>query len=151
VLLITGRPHDPDLEERLRRAAKKDSRIRLRLEVLCEADLIDVVHAADCVLLPYARITGSGALLLALTAGRGVVCSDLPFFRETLEPEPDAGVLASTQPPAFAAGIQEFFAMPAEVRQRAALRLADRYDWARVVAPVASWLTHPEGHARLGF
>src|SRR4051794_33359304 len=49
--------------------------------------------------IPYREITGSSALMSAVTFHRGVVASDLPFFRETLMGEPDAGRLALPDDP----------------------------------------------------
>ena len=59
---------------------------------LHDVDLANLLHAADCVVLPYLEIVGSGALAACLTLARGVVVSDLPYFRESLAREPDAGV-----------------------------------------------------------
>ena len=50
----------------------------------------DIVAAADAVLLPYRKITGSAVLLAAWTLGRGVVASDLPYFREMADGEPES-------------------------------------------------------------
>ena len=72
--------------------AATTSGVELRLGEVEPQVVSDLLHAADAVLLPYRRITGSGVLLQALTAGVGVVASDLPYFREVLAPEPDAGV-----------------------------------------------------------
>ena len=62
---------------------------------LTDQEFADLTAASDAVLLPYRAITGSGALLAALGLGRGVVTSDLPYFREILADEPDAGMVVS--------------------------------------------------------
>jgi glycosyltransferase involved in cell wall biosynthesis len=51
---------------------------------LPEAELADLLAAAEVVLLPYRAATSSYALSLALAQGRPVLASDLPPFREIL-------------------------------------------------------------------
>jgi beta-1,4-mannosyltransferase len=106
-----------------------------------EQRLADLLEAADVVLLPYRDLTSSGALLHALTAGKGVVATDLPYFREVLSNAPEAGVLVrNPAPETLAAAIREFFTISPVQRGRAARELASTFDWQRVVAPVAEWL-----------
>jgi glycosyltransferase involved in cell wall biosynthesis len=101
------------------------------------------MSASDAVLLPYRAVTGSAALLSALASGRGVIASDLPFFREVLAGEPDAGVLVpGRDADAWAHRMLDYLAVPAAVRRAAALRLAGRYSWDRCVEPLVEAL-HP--------
>lgn len=44
---------------------------------------------SDLILLPYRRISQSGALLLALSYHKPIITSDLPSFRETMDGYPD--------------------------------------------------------------
>jgi beta-1,4-mannosyltransferase len=127
--------------ERLRQSANGRPDVTLRLEEMSEQRLADLLAVSDAVLLPYRNITGSGVLLAALTAGRGVVATDLPYFREVLSEADAARVFAEAgNPRALASAISEFFAVPTEQRHSAARALADRYSWPRLVAPVAKWL-----------
>jgi glycosyltransferase involved in cell wall biosynthesis len=108
------------------------------LEAISDQHLSNFLNASDAVLLPYRRITGSAALSTALSAARGVVVADLPYFREVLGPEPDAAAFfrpgcASD----LASAIASFLSVPVEIRNAAASRLAARYDWPTVVEPVA--------------
>jgi beta-1,4-mannosyltransferase len=115
--------------------------VRLVLETVGDDVMSDLYAAADCVLLPYRWITGSGALLTALTLRRAVVASDLPFFRSELTDEPTAGVLVPRgDVAALANGVRAFFASDVGARHAAARRLADRLAWADVVKPVAERL-----------
>jgi len=109
---------------------------------LTEQEFADLTAASDAVLLPYRAITGSGALLSALGLGRGVVTSDLPYFREILAEEPDAGMVVSGWDTAtWANALLEYLERrPAAVRSRAALRLAARYRWDRCVEPLVDAL-----------
>jgi glycosyltransferase involved in cell wall biosynthesis len=146
-LLIAGAVLDPGHGELLREKASGDSRVRLVLRELSDQELADYLHACDCVLLPYRRITGSGALLTASAAGRGVVASDLPWFRATLAAEPDAGTLCRTGDAAdLAAAVGRYLSVPADAREAAARRLADRHSWEEVVRAPGEWLqrTLPE-------
>ncbi|MEM7415868.1 MAG: glycosyltransferase family 4 protein [Gemmatimonadota bacterium] len=105
-----------------------------------EQELWDLLHACDGVLLPYRTITMSGALLAALTAGRGVVATDLPPFREVLGSAGTAAVLAAPSVDGLVAGVRRFLSRPAAERGEAARVLADRWSWPTVVAPVADAL-----------
>ena len=104
-------------------------------------DVADLLHTADCVLFPYRKITGSGALAAAQTFGRGVVVSDLPYFREMLAAEPLAGEFFPAGDAAgLAAAVRRFFDATLAERHVASRRLADRCTWEKAVAPVAAWM-----------
>lgn len=139
-LIVAGHPLEPRFGDDLRRAAAGDSNVTLLLESQPEQTVSDLFAAADCFLLPYAKITGSGSLLTTATLGRGFVATDLPYFRRAVEQEPAAGELC---PVGSAAGltdaVRRFFAVPADRRHRAARGLADRVPWAEVVRPVVDW------------
>jgi glycosyltransferase involved in cell wall biosynthesis len=123
------------------RAAERTPGFALRQRSLTPQEFVDFMSASDAMLLPYSRITGSAALLTALGLNRGVVASDLAYFREILQEEPDAGVLvASRDPREWAESILAYLARPGESRRRAARRLADRYSWDRCVEPIVSAL-----------
>jgi beta-1,4-mannosyltransferase len=108
---------------------------------LTDQEFADLTAASDAVLLPYRAITGSGALLTALGLGRGAVTSDLPYFREMLAGEPDAGMLVSGwDTDAWANALLQYLERPAPARSRAALRLAARYHWDRCVEPLVAAL-----------
>jgi glycosyltransferase involved in cell wall biosynthesis len=139
-LLVAGHPHEAAWGEDLRRRAAGLQGVRFLFEELSEQALADVVHAADCVLLPYQKITGSGAFLTVVTLGRGVVASDLRYFRDLLQREPEAGVLFHEGDAAgLADAIRRFFERDPEERGRAARRIADRFAWSDVVKPVVAW------------
>jgi glycosyltransferase involved in cell wall biosynthesis len=105
---------------------------------LTEQEFADVVAASDVVLLPYRTVTGSGVLLAALTLGRGVVASDVPFFADVLRGHPAAGrVFEPGDARALACSVMRFLEVPAAERETAARRLASRFDWGEIVPPVA--------------
>jgi glycosyltransferase involved in cell wall biosynthesis len=140
-LIVAGWLFEPGLGEGLRERCRGLDNVALLFKRLSQQEIADLVHAADCVVLPYRRITGSAALLTAATLERGVVASDHPFFREVLAFEPDAGVLFPTgNIEALALAIRQFFSGPVGPRHAAARRLADRFSWDEVILPFASWL-----------
>jgi beta-1,4-mannosyltransferase len=127
--------------EKVRRRGSETPNVTLHLDRVSEARLASLIHAADCVLLPYLNILASSALSASLALGRAVVASDLPFFREVLALEPAAGVLAPPgDAPALARAVTTFFTGPMEVRHAAAGRLGQRLAWSNVIAPVGEWL-----------
>jgi glycosyltransferase involved in cell wall biosynthesis len=140
-LVVAGTALDPEYSKMLREQAADDARVRLVLREQTDQEVADLLQACDCVVLPYRRITGSGALLNALTMARGVVASDLSFFRTALAAGPDAGVLFRPgDPTELADAVRRFMTFPAFERNAAARRLADGRAWDKVVRPVGEWL-----------
>lgn len=137
-LLIAGPPH-PDFDTAtLRHRLAAVPKAILAPQRLTNQEFADLASVSDMILLPYRRITGSAALMAALSLGRGVVASDLPFFREILAAEPAAGaIFPRGDAAALARAVRGYRTVPAAARQQAARRLADRYKWADVVSPVA--------------
>ena len=147
-LVIAGRPV-ADAAASLHVSAAGRSDVTLLLRDLDDQEVADWLEAADLVLLPYRKVTGSGTLLHAATSGRAVVASDLPPLREVLGGHPDAGrLVAGGDAGALAAGVEALLEVPADVRTRSARLLADRYAWPRVVPPVAAWLSRHVGDPR---
>lgn len=135
-----------DIEE-LRRCVVRSKRIRLLDRHMTDQEFSDYAAASDAILLPYRKITGSGALLAAWTLGRGVVASDLDLFREMVPEESQAGRLFTRDDPAaLAEAIREYLLVPVQMRNNAARRMADRYEWQQCVLPVAEALRgwHPQ-------
>jgi glycosyltransferase involved in cell wall biosynthesis len=144
VLVVAGPPEMPEYADRLATEAAAVGNVRVIPSRLDVQALVDLLHAADAVVLPYRAITGSAAMLGALTAHCPVVTSDLPFFRETLALEPSAGTIADVvEPRAFAAAIEKLFSIPAAEREAAVRRLSALHEWSAIAAPIAEWL-----HAR---
>jgi glycosyltransferase involved in cell wall biosynthesis len=108
---------------------------------LNDQEFADLMAASDAAFLPYRNVTGSAVLLTAIGFGCPMIAADLPYFREVLGPEPEAGVLISgANPEQWAQAIDAFFAQPLDGRRRAARRLAERYSWDRVVMPLVDAL-----------
>jgi glycosyltransferase involved in cell wall biosynthesis len=108
---------------------------------LTEQEFSDFGSACDAFLLPYDRITTSGVMNAALTLGRGVICSDLPYFRECLRDYPDCGRIAiENTAEEFLVAISEYLDIPAMKRGTAAGKFSDSREWSKVVVPVAESL-----------
>ncbi|MGQ0765614.1 MAG: glycosyltransferase family 4 protein [Gemmatimonadota bacterium] len=106
--------------------------------LMSDHEMADLHSAADAVLLPYEHVTGSGALMTALTLGRGVITSNHQYFSEMLALDQRAGVVARENSPAgLAAAIGDFFAVDQGVRGEAARGLADALRWPDLVGPIA--------------
>lgn len=136
--LCAGSPHSSfDLSSLQKQFDELDNTLLIP-NFLSAQEFSDYTAISDCLLMPYKKITGSGALLAALSLSRGVVASDLPYFRELLADHPGAGILVTTESPKlFAQGIREYLTIPSLQRNQAARDLAEYYDWKLVVLPVA--------------
>jgi beta-1,4-mannosyltransferase len=72
-----------------------------------------------------------------LTLGRGVVATDIPYFREILGQDSPAGILVPPcDPEGLARGIRRFLQIPFQERCAAARAIADKYPWPEVVKAV---------------
>ena len=137
-LIIAGEPHRDYNVDSLLKLSESSPKIRLILHSLSTQELADILNISDAVLLPYQKITGSGAFMLAMTLGRGVIASDLPYFREMLAGNDDAGVLFEPGSEiSLSAAITKYLLIPADCRQAAARKIAQEYSWDKVVKPVA--------------
>lgn len=136
-LIVAGWPSAKYDLGGLRRTTDNMPFVRVLPQLLSAQDFADIVGASDAVLLPYHHITGSGAFMAAMTLSRGVVASDLPYFREMLSVNGDAGRLFSPRDAeALALAIKEYLLIPHERRQNAARSLAADCAWDRIVKPI---------------
>jgi beta-1,4-mannosyltransferase len=135
-LVIAGQPVG-DMRAVLDRAGAMRS-VTLIDHALSDQELANLLAALDVAWLPYRRITGSGALMLALTAGVPVVTSDLPFFREVVDGSTTAARLVPRgDAAALAVATSDLLAISRPARRAAARALADRYAWSSCVQPLA--------------
>jgi glycosyltransferase involved in cell wall biosynthesis len=136
-LVIAGSPMG-DISEIRREAAASADHVTLIASRLSEQEVSNLLHLSEMMWLPYLRASSSSALLLALTASRGAIASDLPFFREILGGIEDAGRLVPTNDPvALAEATRAYLTVPAADRSSAARRLADQFAWDHVVRDFA--------------
>lgn len=81
-LTIAGEPVDAAYADVLEELAAGHSRIELRKGRLAEQELAQLVCGSSCVVLPYSRVTNSGAALYALSCATPVLAPDVPALRE---------------------------------------------------------------------
>jgi len=87
-LLIAGNGDDSYLNElKLRSQSKKIQNVIFDNRFIPESELHDMFDITDVVVFPYSKITQSGAVLMALSQGKAIICSDLLAFHELLENE----------------------------------------------------------------
>lgn len=137
-LLIAGAPHDTFDLDKLTTNVNNIPGTKLIPQFVSDQDFADYSAASDLILLPYQRINGSSALLAALTFSRGVVASDLPYFREIIGGTPNAGRLFKQgDPVALADAITSFLEVDELTRNSSAETLCTNYDWDNVITDVA--------------
>ena len=139
-LFIGGKPYKKSLNVAALRQLVDSSGMGVLVDrSLTDQEFADVVGASDAVLLPYLHTSGSGVLLTAWTLARGVIASDLPYFREIAASEPDAAQLFEPDNShALAEAIRQYLTIPVELRTRAAQRAAAKYAWENSIPPVAN-------------
>jgi glycosyltransferase involved in cell wall biosynthesis len=84
-LVIAGAPSDESLAREIRELASRDARVALRLELLSDTDLGNVIRAADLIALPYREVLNSGTALLALSLNRPVMVPNQGSMAELQE------------------------------------------------------------------
>lgn len=84
-LIVAGAPEGSETEERIRRTAAADERVRLLLDFIDAERVPTLFAAADVVVLPFRDVTHSGSVMLALSLGRPVLVPDTPVMRELQE------------------------------------------------------------------
>ncbi len=139
-LLCAGR-HQKEIDKIiLEKEIKKINGAVYVSRFITEQEFSDYANACDILLLPYKKITGSGALLVALTLGKCVVASDLPYFREILQKYPKTGILVKPcDPDSLSKGIMELLQVPGDVRKKLAHDLSEEFDWDQIVGHVVPY------------
>jgi len=140
-LIVAGQPLQKFEIDSIMQQANNNDYIKIIPKKINDQAFSNFVSASDAMLLPYRKITGSGAFMAAVTLGCGVVASDLPYFREMLDGFELAGELYSPQTPdRLAAAINKYIRIPQELRSASARKLADKCNWSEVVTPVVEEL-----------
>lgn len=143
VLLVAGRPQDPEIERLALLAATEDARVKLLLEFLPDESVADVFLASDVMVLPRGDGGSSGSLVLALSLATPVICADRPAYRELTSHGDAAWYFAPGDACSLAAAIEEAaVASCAEIeRKRAAAReKSASLGWASLAEQTASVL-----------
>jgi glycosyltransferase involved in cell wall biosynthesis len=130
-LIIAGNPADKNLSTEL--LSLKSANVTLIQRYLRDEEIQVVVNAADFGLLPYARNTTPGSLLLFMSFGKPVIVSDIEPVREMVKRDfaitfgsNDVGSLKEAM--LFADRIRD----QAQEMGRMALQEASKYDWGSI-------------------
>lgn len=85
-LVIAGKPWKSDLEEYENLIANLGitNFVKTRFQYIPDTEVSAFYNEADIVILPYRTIYQSGVLLLTLSYGKPVICSDLQAFQEVI-------------------------------------------------------------------
>lgn len=86
-LTIAGKPWKSDLAKYTDIIRKNglDKIVETRFEYVPDDEISALFENSDVVMLPYREIYQSGVVLLAMSYGRPVICSDLPAFTNIIE------------------------------------------------------------------
>lgn len=85
-LVIAGKPWKSDLEEYENLIEKLgiSNSVKTKFNYIPDSEVSAYYNDADIVILPYRTIYQSGVLLLTLSYGKPVICSDLQAFQEVI-------------------------------------------------------------------
>jgi len=140
-LLCAGKPHGEYDLHKLQQYINNIEGSVLIPKLVTDQEFSDYANLCNILLFPYKKVTGSGALLAALTLGKGVVASDLPFFKDVLSGQPNAGVLVKEfSPKVWAKEIESYLNLKEKIRSDSALKISEKYSWDNVVKPVVTAL-----------
>jgi glycosyltransferase involved in cell wall biosynthesis len=147
---FTGRFRDSAWEQamldRLRDAARRDSRIRLRIGFVPDDGVSELYGACDAAVLARSDGWTSGSLILAMSQGLPVVAARRPAYAELLGEGAAGWLFAPGRPESLAAALELAASDPdaAAAKGRAARRGANELDWretgARTLALLLSTL-----------
>ena len=138
-LVVAGQLHSSIDEASFRRQIDTTPGATLVGRQVSDQEFADIVGASEAVLLPYRQVTGSGVLFAAWSLSRGVIASDLPFFKEMTAAAGKAGTLfRAGDAEDLAAAITRFVRIASEDRWRAADKMARQYSWEKCIEPLVA-------------
>jgi beta-1,4-mannosyltransferase len=91
-LRVVGAIHEPMLAQQIARASETDARITAVDAYVSDEQLRDEILASELVVLPFAQITNSSSLLVALSLGRPVLAPAAPSILEVAQEVGDGWV-----------------------------------------------------------
>jgi glycosyltransferase involved in cell wall biosynthesis len=137
-LVIAGKCIDSHIQKELESAIRihrHAARIHWLDEFVPHSEVPSLIHAADCLAMPYRYIDQSGVLLLALSSGLPVVATDVGSIREYMSPGMGE-VVPVGDVKAFASALDRV------ISRRGGLwrndLIATRLEWCRTVKPLVS-------------
>ena len=106
---------------------------------LSDSEYASAINACDIILLPYRKITTSGALLASWSLGRSIIAPKHPYFLELISQDSAAGYLFQDyhEIPSL---LEDLVSIPFEERYCSSLEKAKMYDWDKVVLDLVDLL-----------
>ncbi|MCB9155053.1 MAG: glycosyltransferase [Caldilineae bacterium] len=138
LLLIAGQSRPRDYAGQLA-AIFADGRVRWHPQFVPANDIQVWMNGADVVVLPYRRITTSGAAMLAWSFGKPVLAPRLPAFVELMDKAPFLGELYDpADPAALTMTLQNIRRRDWSACRPDILRWAAQFNWQRIGREMAS-------------
>lgn len=129
-LLVAGRSRPRHYARDLAHLAAADPRVSWHPRFVPDNQVQLWMNAADVVVLPYRRVTTSGAALLAFSFGKPVIAPALPAFVELMGKNPTLGILYDPDKPGdLIRVLEEARSVDWQARQGQILAWVRRFDW----------------------
>ncbi len=143
--IIAGEIWDKELGSHLMKKTKETPNLLLFDRYFSHEEGALLFAAADAIVLPYRSVTGSGAAMAALGAGKPIIASDLPLFREIF-PSEIATFFASGDPSALADAIRTHTSVSNKLQSNKARNMILRhFGWDRLVDAVGAVVKKRDG------
>ncbi len=121
------------------RHASDDPRVHWHPQFVANDDVQVWMNAADVVVLPYRRITTSGAAMLAWSFGKPVIAPRLPAFVELMDKAPFLGILYDpANPAALQEALQQATTIDWQAHRPSILAWAEQFSWQRIARQFAT-------------
>lgn len=134
-LIIAGRAWKDDLSEYLNLINSLDlgDIVETDFRYIPDEEVASFYDRSDLVVLPYKEIYQSGVLLLAMSYGKPVLCSDLPAFREIVEHGETGYLFRSEDSDDLASQIIYLLTSRNDLNTDKARKLiAEKFDWTQI-------------------
>jgi len=137
LLYVVGRPMAHAKEDYVSIAHKLGlaDNVKFDLRYVSDEEASACYSAADLVVLPYREIFQSGVLLMAMSHGRPVLCSDLPAMQEVVSHGETGLIFTAGDVDALAAALSQSLGDVEALKMmgsRAAAEMAEHYSWKEI-------------------
>lgn len=141
VLIVAGMPMDEAAKAAIVAAAKRDRRIKPRLEFVPTERVAELFHASDAAIIGRSDGGTSGSLILAMSLGLPTVASDTPAYRALLGTSAAGWLYGPGDRASLAATLSVAGRDPAATAKgAAALSRATELDWSLIACRTAEVL-----------
>lgn len=136
-LIIAGKAWKSDLakyEDLINSLAITDW-VETEFKYIPDGEVQSYYSKADLVILPYREIYQSGVLLLTMSYGKPILCSDLAPFKEIIVHKESGFLFKSENPDDLANQVEKIMSEPyilEKVIKNSELIIRDKYDWVKI-------------------